>query len=66
MLNKSKSGRIILNLANFSRQHVLMRVIHDKCGSVLVNAGDLVCMLKATFSTGLCCQKQTLNMINAM
>ena len=43
-----------------------MRVAHDKCGSLLVNTGDLICMLKATFSTDLCRQKQLLKMANAM
>ena len=37
-----------------------MRVIHDNCGSLLVNAGELVCILKATFSTDLCGQIQSL------
>ena len=40
-----------------------MRVTHDKCGSLLVNTGELICMLK---STDLCCLKQLLKMINAM
>ena len=43
-----------------------MRSIHDKRGSLLVNARELVGMLKATFSTDLCCQKQMLKMKNTM
>ena len=44
-----------------------MRVIHDKCGSLLVNAGELVCILNvAKFSTDLCCQKQNLKVIKVI
>ena len=43
-----------------------MRVAHDKCGSLLVNTGELICMLKATPSTDVCRQKQPLKMINGM
>ena len=28
-------------------QHIVMLVIHDKCGSLLVNAGELACMPKS-------------------
>ena len=42
-----------------------MRVIQDKCESLLVSEGELVCMLEATISTGLCCQNQTLKIIIA-
>ena len=29
------------------RQHIVIRVTHDKYGSLSVNAGELVCMLKS-------------------
>ena len=41
-----------------------MRVAHDKCGSLLVNTGELICMLK--FSSDLSCQEQPLKRLNAM
>ena len=43
-----------------------MRAAHDKCGNLQVNTGELICMLKATFSTDVCRQRQSLKMINAM
>ena len=43
-----------------------MRVAHDKCANLLVNTGELIGMLKSTFSIGLCRQKQPLKTINAM
>ena len=43
---QSKSRRMIINAVKFTRQHI-MRVAHDKCGSLLVNTGELTCMLKS-------------------
>ena len=37
---------MIKNEAQFARQHIVIRVVHDKCRNLLVNAGELVCMLK--------------------
>ena len=39
---------------------------HDKCGNLLVNAGESVCMLKSNISIELCCHKQQLKIINAI
>ena len=38
---------MIINAVKFTRRHIVMRVAHDKCGSLLVNTGDLICMLKS-------------------
>ena len=43
-----------------------MRATHDKCRSLLVNTGELICMQKSAFSADLCCQKQPLKMVNAI
>ena len=47
ILSSLKSQRIIINAAKFARQNLVFRVIHDKYGSLLVNAGELVCIVKS-------------------
>ena len=42
-----KSGRIIINAVSFTRRHIVAGVTHDKCGSPMVNTGELICMLKS-------------------
>ena len=36
-----------INVVKFTRRHIVMRVAHEKCGSPLVNTGELICMLKS-------------------
>ena len=38
---------MIKNAVKFTRGHIEMRVAHDKCGSLLINTGELICMLKS-------------------
>ena len=38
---------MIVNAVKFMRRHIVMRVAHDKCGSLLVNTGELTCVLKS-------------------
>ena len=47
MLNSRKGGRIIINAGKFTRQQTVMRVTHNKCGSLLFNVGELIRMLKS-------------------
>ena len=37
MLNNQKAEGLIVNIAKFARQHLVMGVMHDKCVSLLVN-----------------------------
>ena len=38
---------MLINAVKFTRRHIVMRPAHDKCGSLMVNTGELVCMLKS-------------------
>ena len=36
---------MIINKVKFTRRYIVIRVAHDKGGSLLVNTGELICML---------------------
>ena len=53
MLNNRKAEELLLNVAKFTRQYIMIHVIHDKWGSLLVNAGKLVGMFAKKQHLGL-------------
>ena len=46
IVNHWKAEFIIMNAAKFTRQHTVVHVAHVKCGSLLVNVTELVCILE--------------------